>query len=92
MTCDLQSEVAEWHRTAFPDCQPVDIIKKLGEEVAELAMALGVSGYIDHTGSVREELADVATVILALADRCQVDLTAAIEANLADVRERYPPR
>ena len=91
MTRTLQAEVAEWHRQAFPDCPEVDLVKKLGEEVAELALALGVNGYIDHTGGVREELADVATVILALADRCQVDLTAAVEANLADVRERYPP-
>ena len=92
MTRDLQSAVAEWHRAAFPDCQPVDLVKKLGEEVAELAMALGVNGYVDHTGGVREELADVATVILALADRCQVDLALAVNDGLADVRERYPPR
>lgn len=86
-----QDEVAVWHRAAFPDCQPTAIVKKLGEEVAELAMAIGFNGYVDHTGNVREELADVAIVILALADLCRVDLGQAVAERLDDVRRRYPP-
>lgn len=87
----LQDEVAEWHRQAFPDCDPVEIMKKLAEEVAELTLEIGGYGYEARFSNAEAELADAAIVLLALADLCQVDLVAAARIRLRDVRERYPP-
>lgn len=88
---ELQSAVAHWHRAAFPGCEPAELTKKIGEEVAELIHEIGATGYEVQYGNGAPELADVAIALLALADRCQVDLGAEIAERLLDVRKRYPP-
>lgn len=83
-----QQQIGEWHRRTFPDCDPGRLLAKLHEEVRELDFELGFLGYSDKA-QLQDELADVAIVIMAIADRCGFNLQSATDNKFARVVDKY---
>lgn len=83
-----QQQVGEWHRRTFSDCEPARLRKKLYEEWSEANYELRVAGY-RNGARLRDEIADVAIVLMAIADRCGFDLQQAIDDKFARVTQKY---
>lgn len=83
-----QRDVGQWHRRTFPVCSPARLATKLMEEAIEADHELWRHGYSD-TRLIRDEIADVAIVLMAIADRCGFDLQQAIDDKFARVVEKY---
>ncbi len=80
----IQVEIAEWHRATFGSERIIDrLILKLREEIKELNLDLDA-----RSDSAREEMADVAIVLYAMADRLDFDLDTLIRGKLARVKAR----
>lgn len=80
----LVEEVRAWAALTFPDQKPLGIARHLENEIGELLTALE-----DPTPTnVREELADVALLVLDLAGFLEIDLEAAIREKFAVIRSR----
>lgn len=90
---EMQAEVAVWHEARWPDRAGMrgQIMLKLVAEVGELADALCLP--TSHTkdrdrGDAPAEMADVLTVLLALAALERVDLSAVWRAKFDEVVNR----
>lgn len=83
-----QRQIGEWHRRAFPDCAPSRLRAKLTEEYFEAHDEFRVAGY-RNGARLRDEIADVAIVLMAIADRCGFDLRQAIDDKFCRVVEKY---
>jgi NTP pyrophosphatase (non-canonical NTP hydrolase) len=92
-----QTAVGAWHRRTFgAHVPPAWLGLALAEEAGEVCRALLDNAGAPrrsgrHPGTVAAEAADVLIVLLALADRCGIDLEAAFDAKFAVVtKRRYP--
>jgi dCTP diphosphatase len=84
---ELQAFVAERDWAQFHS--PANLAKSISIEAAELLECFQWSDEADET-RVREELADVLTYCLLLADRIGVDPDQIVREKLALTREKYP--
>jgi NTP pyrophosphatase (non-canonical NTP hydrolase) len=88
-----QATIGAWHRAKFAPC-PLDWLGlKLAEEAGEVCrVLLGLAGEPIRDGRVHtdlpDELADVAIVLYALADRAGFDLDQAVSDRFAVVSQR----
>ena len=83
-----QRDVGQWHRKTFPECVPSRLRAKLREETEEADSEFLAAGY-RNGARLRSEIADVAIVLMAIADRCGFDLQQAIDDKFARVVEKY---
>lgn len=83
-----QRDVGTWHRRTFPSCSAARLRAKFREETREADEAFGDVGFTDDH-HLRDELADVAIVLMAIADRCGFDLQSAIDAKFDKVVAKY---
>lgn len=83
-----QCAIGSWHRSTFPGCLVHSLLFKLHEEVDELSEVLARGGLVDNQ-EMRDELADVAIVLMAIADRCGIDLLHAIDDKFPRVVKKY---
>jgi len=74
--------------------QPLSMLARITEEVGELARAMNIK-YGDkrskHEGDGRDlekELADVQFTLLAIANRCEVDVEKALKEKMGEIYER----
>lgn len=74
-------EIGDWHKDTFPSATLADCVEKLKEEAQELEDAIG-------TPTWEEELADVALVVFAIADRYGVDLQHEMERKFEINKQR----
>jgi dCTP diphosphatase len=84
---ELQEFVAEREWAQFHT--PVNLAKSISIEAAELLECFQWSDDVDQA-RVREELADVLTYCLLLANRLGVDPDQIVREKLALTREKYP--
>jgi dCTP diphosphatase len=84
---ELQEFVVEREWAQFHS--PANLAKSISIEAAELLECFQWSDDADE-GRVREELADVLTYCLILADRIGVDPDRIVREKLALTREKYP--
>ncbi len=86
------AEERDWDQFHSPRNLLFALIGEVGE-VAEIVRWQGDSDPTippDKREHWEEEIADVFTLLVRLADRSGVDLTAAFERKLAKAREKYP--
>jgi NTP pyrophosphatase (non-canonical NTP hydrolase) len=88
-----QSDVADWHRSRFPGCDPRDVALKLAEEAGEVCRAVLEVRHPTLNGTVRttslgDELGDVVIAAYALATRTGIDLDHAVARRWTVIRER----
>lgn len=92
---ELQHTVDEWIRTyGVRYFSPLTNMAILTEEVGEVARVMArrygeqSAKPSDAQAELSDELADVVWVVAAIANQCDIDLTAAIERNIAKKTER----
>ncbi len=92
---ELQHTVDEWIRTyGVRYFSPLTNMAILTEEVGEVARVMArrygeqSAKASDAQAELSDELADVVWVVAAIANQCDIDLTAAIERNIAKKTER----
>ena len=78
---EIQAKIGKWARATFPDQTDGTLWRHINEEIDELGEALGIDYARGRLISV--ELADVAILLLCLADHVTVDLAEAIAAKHA---------
>lgn len=78
---DLQARVGEWHVATFGECSNKRIKRKLLEEAAEFMVAGDIVESMDEAG-------DVLIVLMAWAERNNVDLLKAAEMKFVVVKSR----
>lgn len=83
-----QRRIGDWHTRIFPTCSPSRLIAKLMEEVEELSDELSDFGF-SAQHSTADEIADVAIVIYAIAHRCGIDVSAAVQSKFQKVELKY---
>lgn len=89
---EAQEVIGTWHRARYGVDRPLgDLALKLSEECGEVAAE------VLHPGRRRKdpealanELADVLVVLLATADRADIDLAGALRRKFAKVLEKRP--
>ena len=95
---DIRAEVQqfaderEWQQFHSPRNLLLAVLSELGE-AADLVRWQGDADPavpLDKKQAWDEEIADVFTLLIRLADRSGVDLTTAFAAKLAKAREKYP--
>lgn len=74
----LQSLIGRWHKATFPDATILEVVNKLQEELNEVQTEWEFDGK-----DMDAELADCAIVLLALAQRLDIDLESAIMDKMA---------
>ena len=92
---ELQHTVDEWIRTyGVRYFSPLTNMAILTEAVGEVARVMArrygeqSAKASDAQAELSDELADVVWVVAAIANQCDIDLTAAIERNIAKKTER----
>ena len=84
-----QERIGKWHRAKWPDCEPWRIADKLEEECREVGDCIGLYTKDYSHPSLPSELADVAIVLMAIADRAGVDLMAEVAKKFPQVEAKY---
>jgi len=77
----IEKEVLKWHKATFPNATVKDIADKLLEEIGEVLSA-------KTNNELKEEIADVAIVAIALLDRFGTSLSEEIKTKHAINKKR----
>lgn len=86
----LQHVVTAWHNKNLPDAPSAALGLKLCEEAGELAKAINRMEHTKHPDPVnlRDEIGDVAIVLLALCSRYGLNFEENLERRVGEIVER----